>query len=48
VVAPDPDKVAVCPEQMAGELTVTDGEGFTTTVAIIVFVQPVPIEPTKV
>ena len=40
VVAPFGIRVAVCPSQMVGELTVTTGNGFTVTVATAVDVQP--------
>ena len=40
VVAPFGIKVAVCPSQMVGELTVTTGNGFTVTVDIAVAVHP--------
>ena len=40
VVAPFGVKVAVCPSQMVGELTVITGNGFTVTVNTAVAVQP--------
>ena len=43
MVAPAAANVVDCPMHIAGEFTVTTGKGFTITVLVTVFVQPVNV-----